>query len=107
VSVELVPDAAELSATESLNSQIAKLSCLVDRAIDGNYEGDADSLAKLVTAMARLIEAKNKAEASVKPAALAALIAGMSDSVNARVAAPEVVSLIQRDWRRLSEEMAG
>ncbi len=103
----IVPDPAEQSAADALSSQIAKLSGLVDRAIDGHYDGEADDIAKLVTAMARLIEAKTKAEQSIKPAALAALIAGMASVVNAHVTAPEVRSSIRREWHQLSKELAG
>lgn len=102
-----VPDPAEKSATETLDSQIANISKRVDEAIDGKYQGDADALAKLVTAMARLIEAKTKAESSVKPSELMSLMAGMSEVVNAHVAAPEVRDLIKRGWRRLHEELTG
>ena len=107
MSVELVPDPAEKSAADALSSQIARLSELVDQAISGEYAGDADALAKLVTAMARFIEAKTKAEQSIKPAALAALIAGMAGVVNAHVTAPDIRSVIRRDWHQLSKELAG
>lgn len=102
-----VPDPVEKSATETLDSQIAKLSGLVDQAISGDYAGDADGLAKLVTAMARLIDARTKAEASVKPADLMAFMAGMSDAVNAHVAAPEERFELQRRWRLLAKELTG
>jgi hypothetical protein len=107
VSLSIVPDPAERSAADALSSQIKKLSRLVDRAIDDKYEGDADILAKLVTAMARLIEARTKAEQSIKPAALAALMAGMASVVNAHVTAPDIRSSIRREWHRLSKELAG
>lgn len=102
-----VPDPAEKSATETLDSQIAKLSKLVDRAIDGNYDGEADALAKLVTAMAKLIDARTKAEAVVKQSDLIAFVAGMTDSITAHVTAPDEVALIRRDWHRLTKELTG
>lgn len=107
MSLSIVPDPAEQSAADALGSQIEKLSALVDRAIDGDDIEHTDALAKLVGALAKLIEAKNKAEASVKPAQLMALMAGMSEVVNAHVAAPEVKADIQRGWRRLHEGMSG
>lgn len=107
MSLSIVPDPAEQSAADALSSQIAKLSELVDRAIDGDDIEHTDAIAKLVTAMARLIEAKNKAEASIKPAALAALMAGMSTVVNAHVASPEARASIERGWRQLAKELTG
>ena len=104
---KLVPDQAEKSAADALSSQIARLSELVDRAIAGNYEGEADDLAKLVTAMARLIDARTKAEATVKQADLLAFVAGMTDSINAHVTAPDEIASIRRDWHRLTKELAG
>lgn len=102
-----VPDPVEKSTADALSSQIANLSGLVDDAINGDYAGDADSLAKLVTAYARLCEAKTKAEQSIKPAALAALIAGMAGVVNAHVTAPDIRLVIRREWHQLSKELTG
>ena len=107
MSLSLVPDPAEQSAADALSSQIERLSELVDRAIDGQDIEGTDALAKLVGALAKLIDAKTKAEQSIKPAALAALMAGMSAAVNAHVTAPEVRADIRREWHRLSKELTG
>jgi hypothetical protein len=107
VPLSIVPDPTQSSAADALSSQIDRLSGLVDRAIDGDYAGDADSLAKLVTAYARLVEAKNKAEQSIRPAALKALMAGMAGIVNAHVTAPDIRTVIRREWHQLAEELTG
>ena len=90
-----------------LSSQIESLTDLVDQALAGDYVGDADGLAKLVGALAKLIDAQTKAEQSVSKADLQRFVLGMAESINAHVAAPETRSLIQRDWRRVMVEVAG
>ena len=105
--LSIVPDPAEKSAADALSSQIESLSKLVDRAIGGDDIEHTDALAKLVGALAKLIDARTKAEASVKPADLLAFMAGMSDAINACVAAPEERTKLQRRWRRLAEELTG
>ena len=107
MSVELVPSLASVSAADALSSQIDRLSGLVDRAIDGEDVEGTEALAKLVGALAKLIDARTKAEESVKPADLMAFMAGMSDAVNAHVAAPEERSELQRRWRLLAKELTG
>lgn len=107
MSLSIVPDPAELSAVDALSSQIANLSGLVDDAINGDYAGDADSLAKLVTALAKLTDARTKAEAVVKQSDLVAFVAGMTDSITAHVTSPDEVASIRRDWHRLTKELTG
>lgn len=107
MSLSIVPDQSERSLSGTLNSQIDRLSELVDRAIDGDDVEHTDAIAKLVASMARLIEAKTKAEQSIKPAALAALMAGMAGVVNAHVTAPDTRSSIRREWHRLAKELTG
>ncbi len=107
MSLSIVPDPAEQSLSGTLNSQIDRLSELVDRAIDGGTVEQVDAIAKLVASLAKLIEAKTKAEQSIKPAALTALMAGMASVVNAHVTAPDIRSVIRRDWHQLSKELAG
>ena len=107
MSAELVPDPAEQSAADALGSQIEKLSALVDRAIDGDDIEHTDALAKLVGALAKLIDARTKAELVVKQSDLVAFVAGMTDSINAHVTAPDEVASIRRDWHRLTKELTG
>ena len=107
MSVELVPDPTQSSAADALSSQIDRLSGLVDRAIDGNEVEGTDSLAKLVGALAKLIDARTKAELVVKQSDLVAFVAGMTDSINAHVTAPDEVASIRRDWHRLTKELTG
>lgn len=107
MSVELVPDPAALSPADALGSQISRLSGLVDRAIDGQDIEGTDALAKLVGALAKLIDARTKAEQAIKPADLARFIDGMTGSINAHVTAPEVRAEIRRDWHRIAKELTG
>ena len=67
----------------------------------------ADGLAKLVNSLARLIEAKNKREQTVKLTDLVRFTSGLSDSITAHVASPEARAKIERDWRRLIKEVGG
>ena len=107
MSVELVPDPTQSNSADALSSQIDRLSGLVDRAIDGNEIEGTDSLAKLVGALAKLIDARTKAELVVKQSDLVAFVAGMTDSINAHVTAPDEVASIRRDWHRLTKELTG
>ena len=107
MSLSIVPDPAERSSADALSSQIARLSELVDRAIEGDVVEGTEALAKLVGALAKLIDARTKAEQAIKPADLARFIEGMTTSINAHVAAPETRASIQRDWRRIAEELTG
>jgi hypothetical protein len=107
VSLSIAPDPVEPSPADALSSQIARLSELVDRAIEGDVVEGTEALAKLVGALAKLIDARTKAEAIVKQSELVAFVAGMTDSINAHVTAPEQVSLIRRDWHRLTKELTG
>lgn len=107
MSVELVPDPAKKSAAESLDSKIELLSGLVDRAIDGDIVENTKALTDLIGALAKLIDARTKAELVVKQSDLIAFVAGMTDSINAHVTAPDEVALIRRDWHRLTKELTG
>jgi len=107
VSVELVPSLAAVSPADALSSQIEGLSGLVDRAIDGEDVEGTEALAKLVGALAKLIDARTKAEAVVKQSDLVAFVAGMTDSITAHVTAPDEVASIRRDWHRLTKELTG
>ena len=107
MSVELVPDPTQSSAADALSSHIDRLSVLVGEAMNGTEVENVDALTKLVTALARLIEARSKAEQVVKPADLTLFVAGMTASINAHVAAPEERESLQRVWRRLIEEATG
>lgn len=107
MSLELVPDPVAQDRSDALSLRIDRLSELVDRAIDGDEIENADSLAKLVNALARLTEARLKAEQVVKPSDLTAFIHGMTVSINAHVTSREAKENIERDWRLLIEEVAG
>lgn len=104
MSLSLVPD-HDPTPEERLDSQIAALSDRVDAVLNGDSAGDADALAKLVGALARLIEAKNKRENTVTAAQLQRFIHEMSQSINAHVASPEARTRIERDWRQLIKEL--
>lgn len=89
-----------------LSTQIAGMTARLDKALAGDNIENAGALAQLAGALARLIDAQTKAEQSVTKGDLQRFVAGMTDSITAHVTAPEVVSLIQRDWRRLIAEVA-
>lgn len=105
--LSIAPEPVELSPVEVLDSQIKRLSQVVDRAIDGDIDEHAGDLAKLIGAMARLIDARTKAEQTVTKVDLDRFVAGMTRSINAHVASPEERELLGRDWRRLALEVAG
>lgn len=114
MSLSLVPD-HDPTPEERLDSQIAALSDLVEGVLLDESDGGsqdkgkltehADALAKLVGALARLIEAKNKRENTVTAAQLQRFIHEMSQSINAHVASPEARTRIERDWRQLIKEL--
>jgi hypothetical protein len=80
---------------------------LVDGAISGGDVENADGLAKLVNALARLIDSQTKSRDVVAKPELARFVAGMTDAVNAHVTAPEERELLRRAWSRLADEAAG
>lgn len=105
--LSIVPAPTQSSAADALSSQIDRLSGLVDRAIDGEDVENTEALAKLVGALAKLIDARTKAELVVKQSDLIAFVAGMTDSITAHVTAPDEVASIRRDWHRLTKELTG
>lgn len=107
MSLKLVADPVAQTRADALSSHIDRLSVLVGEAMNGTEVENVDALTKLVTALARLTEARSKAEQVVKPADLTLFVAGMTASINAHVAAPEERESLQRAWRRLIEQVAG
>ena len=104
--LHVVPD-PPAAPRDRLVSQIEALSDRVDEALAGDVVEGADALAKLVNALARLIEAQNKREQTVKLSDLTRFASGLSESIAAHVASPEARSNIERDWRRLMKDVGG
>lgn len=106
--LQVVPDLqSAVPGPVDLSEQIGGLTRLVDEALSGGDVENADGLAKLVNALARLIDAQEKAKETVTKAELTRFVAGMAESIGAHVTSPEVRGLLQRDWRRLMDEVAG
>lgn len=106
MSLHVVPDPPS-APRDRLAAQIEQLSDRVDEALAGDTIEGADALAKLVNALARLIEAKNKQENSIKPADVVRFSSAVVESISAHVASPEARASIERDLRRELKEMGG